>query len=459
MNGGVTIMTNLPRKPVALTYEEVVESLGIKVVSPEENDNLMENIIGLEEAKKYLNQTLELYNHPNDSKNLKATMYKNIFFVGTLGSGRAVMSYAFAKALNLPIVVINSEKIVNERPTALMKGLKEVFEKHNPAVYMFKKFEYIGALPDEKSLGIYSKLRDYISTYSNCFFIACIPPETVISDIIFAKEAFNLILPFDIPTLAQREELFKKFIKDFPHDENININKIARDTVGMNAGNISTLIKSAYNQALRDNKDAIDYESIDKILSNKLYGYKKGVMTEKERKLTAYHEAGHVISGYFGNPEYKISKVEIAHRSKSLGLTVAEDDESKLTYTKSDYEKDIMLCYGGMVAERMMFGENTSGVSGDLGTATITANFMVTKFGMSDDFGPISIDQEYFTKAPLEEQAGIIIQCMLKDLFHKTELLLLEHKDALIALSDALIEKETLYSDEVLEILKQFKRN
>lgn len=452
-------MAAIGQKATPLTYDEVVEALGIRIVPPEENDNLLENVIGLEEVKKYLNQSLEIFKNPNDPKNKKATLYRNFLFVGEAGAGRTMTAFAFAKEANLPIIVINSEKFVSEKPIALVKGLREVLDKHSPAVVLFKKFEYINELDVDKTINVFSKVSDYLNYYSNNFFFASTIPETPLMDVILSKDAFKVMLGFETPTLPQREKLLKRFIADYPHDEDINISKIARDIIGMNAGKISALLSSAYNHALREGKDKIDFESVDTMLSSQLYGYKKSSMTEKERKLTAYHEAGHVIAGYFNNPDYKVSKVEVAHRSESLGLTISEDDENKFSYTKEDYEAQIIECFGGMVAERLLLKTNTSGVAADLAMAAKIAECMVKKYGMSDEFGPVSvIDHEScFYSETLNEQADFIIQSMLKKLYNQTTLLMQKYDKALVALSEALLEKETLFTNEINDILCKFK--
>ena len=184
------------RKPLPLTYEEVVEALGIKILPAEENDNFLSDLIGLEEPKKYLRQTLNLYHNPDDPKNKKATLYRKFIFAGDSGSGRAVTAYTFAKEADLPIIVINCEKFVTEKPVTLVKGLKEVFDKYPKAVVLFKKFEYIGTLDDNKSIPVYSHIHDYINRYTDSFFFACTPSLVQFPEFVVSREGFNIILSF-----------------------------------------------------------------------------------------------------------------------------------------------------------------------------------------------------------------------------------------------------------------------
>ena len=447
------------KKSTTMSYKEIMETLNIKVIQPEENFSHMSDIVGLTMPKEFLSQTASFLNKPNDPKTQKATIVNSYILIGRNGSGRSTIAHAFAKEVNLPIVIINSEKFVSEKATILAKNLDIVLAKHHPAVIMFKNFEYVNTLADEKQVFVYSKILDCLERYTDCVFFVCVIPQTELLEVFYNKDAFETCLQFEIPDLSQREELIKRFISKYPHDENLDISKVARNTYGMNAGELSYFFSNVYNYAIRKGKDIIDFECVDTVLSSNLFGYKQKTMTDKERKLTAYHEAGHVIAGYFSNPNYRISKVEIAHRSKSLGLTISEDDEDKLSFTKEDYELDIIECYGGMVAEKTIFQTNTSGVAQDLAMASKFAEHMVKYYGMNDTFGPISIiDSEgCFYSEALRKQADFAIRDMLNELYNQTLNIIRDHTDALEALSSALLEKETLYREEIIEILTKYK--
>lgn len=454
------------KSSVPMSYEEIIEALDVKILPPEENDNFLDNIIGLENPKKYLKQILEFYNNPENYKDYNMTMFRKFLLIGQEGVGKAMTTYAFAKEANLPIVVIEADRFVTPNALTLMKNFSVVLDKHRPAVVLLKNIAYISELSDEKSTAVYTKLCDYLVNYEDCFFFTTLATYASFPENLFSEKGFNTTLIFEVPDLAQREELLKRFLTRFSHDESLDSNeknsdlkKIAKNTLGMTAGNLIHLLENSMVQSFMDGHTQLNYFSIDTTLSSNLFGNARKTMTDEERRLTAYHEAGHVVAGYFSNPKYKLSKVEIVHRTFSLGLTVHEADEDKLSYTKEDFENDIILSYGGMAAERLMINTNTSGVSEDLRQATKTASNMICLFGMDDDFGPISLDDENFMSDTLAEEADILLQKMLKNLYAKTERIMLEHKAELIALSEALIEKETVYSDEILEIFKKAKEN
>lgn len=461
-------MTMFYRSSAPLNYKQVVKLLGIKILPPEENDNSFDKLVGLSEPKKYLTQILELLKNRDKPENQMATLNRKLLFLGNTGVGKALTAYAFAKEANLPIIVIEGEKFVNEKYSALIHSLKVVLDQHKPAVVLLKDIEYILNLGEDKSISLFSKLTDYLNTYTDCVFITTLSTIVTLPEFLLSDKGFTLGLNFEDPDLEQRETLIKRIIKDFPHEEDIDISRVARNTFGMTGGIIHKLLRSSFNQALMDGKKKIDFESIDTVLSSSLYGYKKKLMTEKERKLTAYHEAGHVIAGYFSDPDYKTSKVEIAHRSESLGLTIQDTDEDKFTYIKKDYENDIICSFGGMAAEDLVLGTHSSGVSEDLRVANLVAEAMVKKFGMSE-LGPVSLgdkpaislgeETKYYYSEYLAKKADELIHKMLFELQERTNQIMLARKDALEELAQALLEKETLYSNEITAILEKYDRN
>lgn len=449
-------MATTTEKVQNMSYEEVMKALGITIILPEDNDKTMDAIIGLPEAKKHLSLSLKIINNPDNLQYQKAKKYRNFLFAGEQGSGRSLIARAFAKEANFPFIEFNCERLVVDKPVSLINSFEQILQKFNPAVIHLKKIDSVMKLPVNKYTTVYSKLKDYLNNYSDCFFFASAELDAKIPDIIFSKDGFNFILPFEDPDLPQREALFKKYLERYPYDKSMDINKLAKNTLGVNAGQISILVSSAYNEVLRNGKELIDFEVLDSVLTSRMYGYKKKLMTEKERRLTAYHEAGHVIAGFYTNPDYKIAKVEIAHRSETLGLTFSEKDEDKLSATKEDYENYIILSYGGLAAERLILGTSTSGVYEDLESATIIAANMVMSYGMSEELGPIHLSDSpegEFYSDTLNEEAHLLVQSLLKKLYERTERLLLLHKDKLIELSEALLEKETLYTEDIVKIL------
>lgn len=459
-------MTTATKLRKVMSVEDLIEALDIEIINPEDNKITLNNVVGLNEPKKYVTHSINVFKNPNSDKYKNATLLRKFMFMGPDGAGKTMLATAMAKELNLPIIIVKSENFINSKALLLMEDFQIILEKYSPAVVLFKNFTYTCSLvKDTKNFPFFATLVNYTKLYNYCFFVTTISIHNAPFPQFFVEnDAFNIQLDFDLPDLKQREQIIIEALKLFPHEKNIDVNRIAKNTTSCSGGDILDLLRQSYDYALMNNKSEIDFLSIDNTLSNATLGHKQKTMTEKERKYTAYHEAGHVVAGYFADPEnYKLSKVEIAHRSESLGITIAETDEENYSYFKSFFENEIIMCYGGMVAERLMFGQNTSGVCADLSTATQIANSMVTLFGMSDELGPISIASDEDDDIPfysniLSDKADLITQNMLKKLYHKTEKIMKKHKKVLEAIANALLEKETLYVEDLTEILKRFEK-
>lgn len=451
-------------KSRTLTLEQLMNVLNIEVYDPDEISVLLKDIVGHEEPKKYLNLSLSIAKDPHNPIFEKATLCKSFFFCGGQGVGKKTTAMAFAKELDLPIIIVNMDRFINEDASLLINNFRKVIQEFSPCVVLFNNIEYTLNLKENRLI-ILSKILEYLNKFKSCFFIttASVYEETLYNYLL-SSDGFKQILSFEMPDISHRKKLLELAIQLYPHDENIDIDRIAKNTLDFSGESLIELLENSYNYAIINNKESIDYETVDAVLSSKLYGYKKKTMSEKERKYTAYHEAGHVVAGYFSDPEYKLSKVEIVNRSSSLGLTIAESDEEKLSYFKEDLINNIILSYGGMAAEKLTFGSTTSGVSQDLAQATTLAIAMVKFYGMSEEFGPISLididddEEASVLDSTLHDEADNIVKRMLINLYHKTELILTEHKAELNAIAEKLLEKETLYVEEIKSILDSFKK-
>ena len=188
-------------------------------------------------------------------------------------------------------------------------------------------------------------------------------------------------------------------------------------------------------------------------------GEKKKKMTDKEKLSTAYHEAGHVIAGYFSNPNYQLSRVEISPRTSSLGLTATDIDERKFAYFKEDFENLILECLGGMAAEEVVYHSHTSGVIEDLSEATAIAVNMVRAYGMNDLIGPMQIAPEITDSEHFKAIADTQVSENLKKLLNKTIRIISEHRAYLDALAKTLVEKEVILGNEIEEIFAKVKHD
>ena len=438
----------------AYSVEEIIELLKIKTLLAKDNDNYFRNIIGNTNVVKYFTKLVKLLKSKKKVEGLKANYHPSFLLLGVEGLGKALTTYSFAKEMNLPIVVIDTEKLLQDYSNKIIQGIKNVIAQYKKCVVLFKDVNYVCQLDSDKSVSLYSKICNIKNSFPESFFFASASETAAYPQFFFGAEGFNVHLSFNNPDPKERELLLRKFIKDIPVDENLDYEKVSRDFFGFSGGDISDIIEKAWVQCVLDGQEKLTYEAINQTIYSEAFGSKIRKMSEKEMRLTAYHEAGHVVAGFFGSPDYKISKVEVVFRSNSLGLTDPEADEDKLSYTREDMIGHIIHNLGGKVAEQIMFDTSTSGVRQDLANATTLAESYVKYFGMDDTMGPIFLHDEVFLSDTLNAIADVKVQEMLLNLEKKTTMIVMDHKDKLIAIAEALIKKETLYKEEVMSILE-----
>lgn len=445
----------------------------ISVYQPNEIEITFDKLIGLENAKEDLKDVVEYIKNPSAFEKMGIRPHMHYLIQGVSGIGKTSLAFAIAHEANIPIVVVDCKDFINTRKKAFTL-LKNAFKATAPfeySVLLFKGFSRFFQISDDFR---YVFMHELLSLMKKCEKVVVISTldialNIINGDYLFDEDAFSKTIDVLEPDLKAREELYRLFCNNLSLESSVSFNRLAIDSFGMTAKDIKSIVKNAALLSHRNGKEMITKEYFDEVISQELLGQKRKKMTDKERLSTAYHEAGHVIAGYFSNPDYKLSKVEIVHRSDSLGITMAQSDEDKLSYFKTDWENRIIHYLGGIVAERIIYNENSSGVSQDLTTATIYAKMMVALFGMSDSFGVFSA---YETYSEEDETSTLCTDCdslytevnneakkILNALYDKTYNIVVAHKDELEALTKALIEKEIVDGDEIKEIFEKCKTN
>lgn len=436
------------------TIDQVKKKLRPKILLPDDNDNFFKSIIGHKDIVDQLTETVALLTSGSDIQILGVNYHPSFVLLGMQGVGKTITAFAFAKEMNLPIIAINCERIVQDYSEELFEGLIKLIESVGRCVVMFKEIQFFANMKTEESVPIYNMILDVKDSFPDSFFIVSASVTTTYPSYFMGEEGFDTIISFNPPGPEDREALTRKFLEELPYVEDLDIPKLARDFYGFSGGDIKCLLKKAFLQAYFEGKDQLTYEIINQTMYSDMFGKQVSKMSEKELRFTAYHEAGHVVAGYFGCPEYKISKVEVVHRSYSLGLTDPEVDEKKLSTTKEDLKGEIIHSLGGKCAEQIIFGTSTSGVMQDLQQATALADGYICKFGMDETFGPVYVDDDEYYSDSLKAIADSKMQELMINLEHETTKILLEHKDKLVLLAETLAKKETLYKQEILEILE-----
>ncbi len=451
-------------KEIEAIIQECIESLELKIVLPEDNDNFLENIVGHKDNKEFILQIASFLSEEDEedtSDDSSLIGHPNLLFVGPQGAGKTICAFAVAKAMEVPIIVIDTQNLVTAMPdhkqfSRVFGGLSAVIGGVGSSVVLFKEVQYINSYSQNNNIAVSTMICSLIRNYPESLFIATTSQEEVAFQRFFLEEGgFDVPVTFELPDHAEREALIRRFISAYPHEDDIDCDKLARDFIDYSGGDIQKTLRAAWRQCKIKKIPKLNYKLINEAIWAEQYGREVKKMQENEIRLTAYHEAGHVIAGFYGCPNYQVSKVEVLRRQESLGLTMGENDEDKESYTIQDLEGRIILNFGGKVAEEITFNTSTSGVVQDLANATVIAVQMIKRCGMDPDFGPVYIDDEIFQSNILDDDADVRIQNLLKRLYQQTIRIMLEHRDKLILIAETLCQKEVLYKEEVLALLNQ----
>ena len=437
-------------------------SKNYKAIQPSEIQISFDEMFGHEEVKKNFINLLRYLDDPTIYKKYGKLPYFKYLIVGQHGVGRATLACGIAKKANIPVVMVEPSFFFNTN--GILDELNEIFAevyhqlvKSKNCVLLFKDVNFISTLEAEVQQPFIEKLIGYLRELPTLVAFCTIFTEHKlgISAQLVEPPAFTRTIEMTPPNLKTREKIIEYLLTSVPKDPELNIHRLALDTHEMGFGNIKILINDATLLFLQNDDQFLTYHHFAETLAQSNFGNIRTVLNHEERLATARHEAGHVIAGYFSSKDtYKVSKVEILPRSFYSGITEETANEDKHSYFVRDLEHKIITCFGGMASEQYYYQSTTSGVSNDLEQATIFAIQMVKQFGMSPDIGPVCLTSEFATLDKLDELGDVCIQKYLKLLYERTFQIISQNAKPLEALTQALLEKEVLYHDEIMEILQ-----
>lgn len=444
--------------------ESLDKSHYASVQFPDEIEEDFDNLIGMKSEKEALTDALNFFEGIAIYSENEALRPNTRFLLGgALGSGKSPLIRSLAKKANVPLVTCFLARWPLKSQKKILHILKDVFD----IVEYFSDgciltFEHFGALPsyqEEKGDELHNYLAAKIQESENAVVIL----ETASANFALAPfylehDMFNInrVITVMPPTLESRKELFAKYLKNYGIELNEElVTRLAKNTMGMYPKDIEYIVQETLLRATRTETSQVSFKDFHETILQMDAGQEShNKMTEEERTATAYHEAGHVIAAYYSNPKYILGRVEITPRAGSLGLTLEEAGDEKYSFFKKDFEYEIIYSFGGMAAEKLIYGQTSAGVSSDLESANSYATTMIMQVGMDEDLGPIVFDDEYgFSSNKYYDLAEEKVQKLLKDLLQKTYVIVSAHKAQLEALAKALIEREVLVGDEIKQVL------
>ena len=452
-----------------------------RMILPGENSKTFDDVAGCDEAKEETKEIVDYLKDPLKFKLLGGKIPRGALLTGPPGTGKTLMAKAVAGEAGVAFFAISGSDFVEMFVGVGASRVRDMFEqarKHAPCVIFIdeidavgrSRFSGIGGGHDEREQTLNAMLveMDGLETQEGVIVLAATNRADVLDPALLRPGRFDRQIVIDYPDIAGRRKILDVHAKNIKLAPDVDLDSVARSTSGFSGADLANLINEAALLAARYNKTAADQHDLEEARDKVCFGRerKSRLIPERERRLTAWHEAGHTIVNIFCEHSVPLHKVTIIPRGQALGLTMMVPEEDR--YSQSMLEmKDLMkVDMGGRAAEEIVFTDVTSGASADISHATKVARAMVCAFGMSDKLGPIQYgersDHIYLgrditrSEAYSEETARIIdleIKKLVDEAMDSARNILTEHRDKLDKLAEALLEKETLDAAQVYELL------
>ena len=372
------------------------------------------------------------------------------------------MPFSPAQAARIPVIDVDAsgfadtEDKVEKKIDLIFSVAKKLKKEYEGCAIVFRNVNSLDELNDLTPIFYIDILKNFEAT-TNIFLFALCTSAFTVPPIVLQKNLFTTIITVDYPKLEVREQILEAIIKKngLVLDDDVSIARLAKEAIGCTPQEIEYIIEDVILYSARQGHKKITQNDFSDALAIYYSGDKNFKMTEKYRWTVAYHEAGHVVAGYFSDPKYIVNRVEISPRSQgSLGITFSEVDENKYSYFRDDYENRIIHLLGGLCAEEVVYGKHTSGVVGDLTMATGLATNIVKAYGMEKDFGYSVVIQGVTDSWYNHARAEKLIKKIMDELYERCKKIISDKLPYLEALAKALVQNEVVLSDEIGEIFK-----
>lgn len=438
-----------------------------KLSNPKDSTITFADVAGVDEAKEDLEEMVDFLKNPKKFEKLGAKIPKGCLLVGAPGTGKTLLAKAVAGEAQVPFFSISGSDFVEMFVGVGASRVRDLFaqaKKQAPCIVFIDEIDAVGRKRgvgigggnDEREQTLNQLLveMDGFSFNQGIIILAATNRADVLDPALLRPGRFDRQVTVPLPDVVGREKILQIYLNKLPLHLDINVNVIARGTTGFSGAELSNLVNEAALGAARKDKDVVDMEEFEEARDKILMGVarKSAKMGEEERTLTAYHEAGHALVAFESDGAYPVHKVTIIPRGRSLGVTsfIPEKDEYSRSYKQLSAQLTVL--FGGRLAEELIFGKEniTTGASMDIQMATNIATKMVTEWGFSDLIGRVRhVDNEngYYSKGASEDTFKEIeeeVKKLIATAEQKARAILTEHSIAHKALSEALLEYETL---------------
>ncbi|MDI3465383.1 MAG: Cell division-associated, ATP-dependent zinc metalloprotease FtsH [Nitrospira sp.] len=439
------------------------------------------DVAGIDEVKEEVQETVEFLKDPRKFQKLGGRIPKGVLVVGPPGTGKTLLAKAIAGEAGVPFFSISGSDFVEMFVGVGASRVRNMFEeakKHAPCIIFIDEIDAVGRSRgaglgggnDEREQTLNQLLveMDGFETTEGVILVAATNRPDVLDPALLRPGRFDRQVVVNHPDLRGRSEILKVHIKKVPVADNVELEKIARGTPGFSGADLENLVNEAALWAARQNKNEVGAVDFDMAKDKILMGVerKSMMLTDEEKRVTAYHEAGHALMAKLLPGTDPVHKVSIIPRGRALGVTMQLPTEDRHNHSQEFLYNTLAILLGGRVAEELVFKHVTTGAGNDLERATDLARKMVCEWGMSEKLGPLTFGQKeesmflgrsFGSKRDVSDEMALEIDREIKRLitenYERTKRVLTEHMVTLKALAESLLEKEVLDGLEIDQII------
>jgi cell division protease FtsH len=450
-----------------------------KLISPDTPKVTFSDVAGADEAKEELQEVIEFLKDPAKFSRLGGRLPKGVLLVGPPGTGKTLLARAVAGEAGRPFFQMSGSDFVEMFVGVGASRVRDLFEQgkaHAPCIIFVDEIDAVGRHRgaglggghDEREQTLNALLVEMDGFESNegVILLAATNRPDVLDPALLRPGRFDRQVVVDLPDVKGREGILRVHAKKLPLSDDVELSLIARGTPGMSGADLENICNEAALLAARRNGDRVSMEDFEQAKDKVMLGTERRslVLTENERKLTAYHEAGHAVVGLKIPGLDPIHKVTIVPRGRALGITASLPAEDRHSYTKEWMESQLAMLFGGRVAEELIFGAGavTTGAGNDIERATSMARRMVTSFGMSEVIGLVAIadaEQEVFLGREMTQRRVVSehtqrivdqeLKRMLDEAHQCAHRVIEENRDLLESIAQVLLDRETIDGDDI----------
>ena len=436
------------------------------------------DVAGEDEAKENLSEIVEYLHNPSRYKEIGASMPKGILLVGPPGTGKTMLAKAVAGEANVPFFSMSGSEFVEMFVGMGASKVRDLFQQAKekaPCIVFIDEIDAIGKKRDgqiggnderEQTLNQLLTEMDGFEDNTGVIILAATNRPESLDPALLRPGRFDRRVPVELPDLKGREDILKVHAKKVKVGDNVDYNKVARMASGASGAELANIVNEAALRAVRDNRRYVTQEDLEESIEVVIAGYQKknAILTDKEKRIVAYHEIGHALVAAKQTNSAPVQKITIVPRtSGALGYTMQVDEGNHYLMTKDEILNKIATLTGGRAAEEIVFGSVTTGASNDIEQATKLARAMITRYGMTRDFDMVAMEvqtNQYLggdssltcsaeTQAKIDEKVVELVRSE----HEKAAGILMENREKLDDLARYLYEKETITGEEFMKIL------